>query len=120
MNSSEKSHKEMPSDDNSEDSKKNSDDSFRESSSSESEYSESSIIGSDSEFGPEETHIIPNKGDELASDKLSLMAWVPTFKERVDEIISRLLNDSLKFCISGTMNAPPIISISLLKVRDED
>ncbi len=111
MSSPDKSNEEMPSD--------NSDDSIRESSTSESDYSESSIIGSDSEFGPEERPIKPNESDDSLSDKLSLTGWVPTFKERVDEIISRLLNDSQKFCVSGTMNAPPIISISLLKVRNE-
>lgn len=119
MNSSDTSDIEMTSDV-SEDSKNNSDDSLREASddSSDSEYE--SIVGSDNEFGPEGTQErTPNKDDGLATDKLSL-AWVSTFKERVGELISRLLSDSLKFCVSGKMNAPPITSISLLKVRDDD
>lgn len=78
------------------------------------DYSESSIISSDTEFGPERSQPIQNE-DGLALDTLSL-AWVPTFKERADKLIGRLLHDSIKFCASGQLKTPPIMSISLLKV----
>lgn len=105
MASSDSLHNETQSDnDKSED---NSEDSSRE-------YSESSILSADKEFGPERSVDIANSTNE---DKLSL-PWVHTFKERVDKSVSRLLNDNMKFCTSGKMNAPPITSISLLKVGD--
>lgn len=100
------SQNEIPSDSNSQSSSRDRD--------SSRDYSESSIISSDTEFGPERSQPIPNK-DGLALDTLSL-AWVPTFKERADKLISRLLDDSIKFCASGKLKIPPIMSISLLKV----
>lgn len=78
------------------------------------DYSESSILSSDKEFGPEKSQP-PHKKDGLALDKI-LLPWVPTFRKRVDKVMSRLLNDSMKFCTSGKMIAPPIITISLMKV----
>lgn len=77
------------------------------------DYSESSILSSNKEFGPEGSQ--PNVVDVLSVDNFSV-AWVPTFKERVEKNIDRLLDDSIKFCVCGKMNAPPIIGISLLKV----
>lgn len=121
MDSSDPPHVEILSDhDNSEgnNSKDNSGDFSRESSEDSSQdYSYSPTISSYKEFGPENSQPIPDE-DGFSMDK-SAMAWVPTFKERVGKTISRLLNDSMKFCASGKMNAPPIICISLLKVRGE-
>lgn len=105
MDSSDKSLIETPSDNDS--SQDISEDSSRE-------YSEGSVLLLNEEFGPENSHSIAHE-DGLEPSELSL-PWVPTFKDRVDKVISRLLNDSMKFCTSGKLNAPPIISISLLKV----
>lgn len=79
------------------------------------DYSESSIIGSDKEFGLERSQLISN---EDGPDVDKSLPWVPTFKEIVGKRISRLLNDSMKFCTSGKIT-PPITSISLLKVCHE-
>lgn len=53
-------------------------------------------------------------------DGFDHMPWVPTFKERVDKVIRRLLNDSMKFsmkfCAYQKLNSPPIIVISIPKV----
>ncbi|XP_037034844.1 uncharacterized protein LOC119073453 [Bradysia coprophila] len=109
--SSDVSYNEIPSGD--ENSENNPGNSSRESpDDSSQEYSESSILTSDKEFGPETTR--PNEVDDLVELPV---AWVPTFKERIGKLIGRLLNDSQKFCVSGKMTAPPIVSISLPKVK---
>ncbi|KAG4075359.1 hypothetical protein HA402_003150 [Bradysia odoriphaga] len=99
-----------------ENSENNSGNSSRESQDDSSqEYSESSILTSDKEFGPETTR--KNETDDLVELPV---AWVPTFKERIGKLIGRLLNDSQKFCVSGKMAAPPIISISLPKIMNTE
>lgn len=78
-------------------------------------YSYTPTLPSDSEFGPESFQDSSKSNqDAQAQDKLSV-AWAPTFKERVDKLIGRLLNE-MKFCSSGKMITPPIIVISILKV----
>lgn len=86
------------------------------------DYSESSILSSNDEFGPETSPFKDSSKSKpnhngLAHDKLPLI-WVPSFRERVDKLVSRLLNDSMKFCTSGKINAP-IIAIAIPKVTME-
>lgn len=84
---------------------------------SESDYSESSsnsVLSSDKEFGPE-------RSQESSTIKMNpaVIPWVPTFKEKVDTLISRLFNDSIKFCTSGKLITPPITAIFIPKVAIE-
>lgn len=76
---------------------------------------------SDNESGTESFLVskLKSNEDKLAQSNQPSLAWVPTFKESVDKMIERLLNDSMKFCSSGKMITPPIIVISIAKVAFE-